>query len=180
MKWEEKDDIQKTLSIMASEVADALNNVLEYQYIISFMDKHDTYINEAPWFWSEVLISLRYAIIMRTARIVDESKDAIGIVKLINMIEQSPYRKETIDICHDIQSQYRRYSASFEEIKTLRDKIFAHNDSRVYRFWMHEEAVDIRRLEFDGDFWRELEDILRWIKEALYTLCKTCGMCAVR
>ena len=41
---------------------------------------------------------------------------------------------------------------------TLRDKQFAHNDEKEFQFWKHPREKD---LEFEGEFWRKLEEMLR-------------------
>lgn len=88
LSWDQKDDIQKLLTMLQNDAVDTLNSVLEYSFIMDFMSDQTSYINKAPCFWSEVIKSLRFTLIMKTARLFDESKDAIGFHKVFN---QAPF-----------------------------------------------------------------------------------------
>ncbi|MBD5104250.1 MAG: hypothetical protein HDT47_05245 [Ruminococcaceae bacterium] len=85
--WNNKDDIQKLLTVLEFDVGSALNDALQFEYVLEFFDKHLDFINKAPYFWVGVITSLRYSMIMQAARVFDESKDAIGIKKILNIVE---------------------------------------------------------------------------------------------
>ena len=90
--WDDKDDIQKLLTVLECDAVSALNDALQFKYVLEFFDEHLNFINKASCFWSGVITSLRYSMLMQTARLFDESKDAIGIRKMLNIVEQSKYR----------------------------------------------------------------------------------------
>ena len=50
---------------------------------------------------------------------------------------------------------------------TLRDKQFAHNDEKEFQFWKHPIKKD---LEFEGEFWWKLEEMLRWARDTILML----------
>ena len=82
--WYDKDDVQKLLTVLECDAALALNDALQFQYVLEFFNEHLDFINKAPCFWMGVITSLRYSMLMQAARLFDESKDAIGIRKILN------------------------------------------------------------------------------------------------
>ena len=167
LSWDEKDDVQRLLSLLESDASDALNTALEYKFVMDFTIKHHDYMNRAAVFWGEVLRALRFALIMKAARLFDESKDAIGLKKIFNILEQSIYREEIAQELRIKKSQYESNRKIIDEIRTIRDKIYAHNDKYEYQFWKHPEPPD---LEFEGEVWWRIEDLLRWAKESILSL----------
>ena len=170
IKWDEKDDIQRIVTYAEVEAAQALNTVLEYKYVFDFFISDEKYINQAPFFWGEVLVSLRYTMLMRAARIFDESKDALGMKKILNMIEQSIHGQQSSEIIKDIWKQYNNNASQINQIRLLRDKLYAHNDKTEYQDWKHD-----RDIEFDSEVWFHLEELLRWAKESYLKLRTSWG-----
>lgn len=172
LSWDQKDDIQKLLTLFESNTVDALNSTLEYSFVMGFVADQLTLINRAPTFWSEVLKALRFTMLMKAARIFDESKDAIGIKKVFNILEQSIYQDIVCNELDTYKKQYESYSKDIEEIRTLRDKVFAHNDKTEFQFWKRPEKPD---LEFEGEVWERLEVLLRWVQESTLSLRTALG-----
>lgn len=83
--WDDKDDIQKLLTVLEYDVASALNDALRFKYVLEIFDTNLDFINKASCFWTGVITSLRYSMLIQTARLFDESKDAIGIKKILNL-----------------------------------------------------------------------------------------------
>ena len=164
LSWDEKDDCQRLLTIVQNDVVDALNTTLEYGFVLEFTSNQHTFINKSPQFWTEVMKSLRFTLIMKTARLFDESKDAIGLQKIFNILEQSPYRDDLRKDLEVYRNQYNGYRDYIDEIRMLRDKIYAHNDKKEYQFWKYPSDKDI---EFEGKFWRKLEEMLIWERDSL-------------
>lgn len=54
LSWDQKDDIQKLLTMLQNDAVDTLNSVLEYSFIMDFMSDQTSYINKAPCFWSDI------------------------------------------------------------------------------------------------------------------------------
>lgn len=63
--WDDKDDIQKLLTILECDAASALNDSLQFKYVLELFDEHLDFINKAPYFWTEVITSLRYSMLMQ-------------------------------------------------------------------------------------------------------------------
>ena len=167
LSWEEKDDIQRLLTVFQNDAVDSLNTALELQYVLDFTTQHMSFLNKAPCFWSEVMLCLRSTTVMKSARLFDESKDAIGLQKILNILEQSYYRDAIIDKLMDYRKQYVGYSAYIAEIRTLRDKLYAHNDKKEYQFWKQPQEND---LEFEGPFWGVLNEMLKWVRDIILDL----------
>ena len=167
LSWDKKDDIQRLLTVLQNDAVDTLNTVLEYGFVLDFTTKHLDFVNRAPSFWSEVMRSLRFTLIMKSARLFDESADAIGLNKVLNILEQSIYGSRMKNELKEIREQYSKYHKYINEIRTIRDKIYAHNDKKECRFWKHNET---KNLEFEGEFWNKLEEILVWARDSLLSL----------
>lgn len=172
LSWDQKDDIQKLLTMLQNDAVDTLNSVLEYSFIMDFISDQTSYINKAPCFWSEVIKSLRFTLIMKTARLFDESKDAIGLKKAFHILEQSHYGKVLTSELNKARSQYDTYHDYIIEIRTIRDTLYAHNDKKEYQFWKKTNEMD---LEFEGEFWKKLEEIIIWARDTLLSLRSLIG-----
>ena len=146
--WYDKDDIQKLLTVLEGDAALALNDALQFQYVLEFFNEHLDFINKAPCFWMGVITSLRYSMLMQAARLFDESKDAIGLRKIFNIVEQSKYREVAKDVLCRVRDEYDGYQNLIEDIRNMRDKIYAHNDKTLYKDWNFD-----RDATFDDPLW---------------------------
>ena len=64
LSWDEKDDIQRLLTILQNDVVDAFNTTLEYGFVMDFVSEQRSILNKAPFFWSEVMRSLRFTMVI--------------------------------------------------------------------------------------------------------------------
>ena len=167
LSWEEKDDIQRLFAILQNDSIEVLNGVLELQYVLNYTFVNPHIMNKAPNFWSETIIALRFTAVMKAARLFDESKDAIGVKKAFNILEQSKYNDIVASELKKRKDEYDTYKVYIEEIRTLRDKQYAHHDKKEFQFWKYNNNVD---LEFDGQFWTCFEALIRWACETLASL----------
>ncbi len=171
LMWEKKDDIQKLLTIVQSDAVDVFNTFLEYRFVLEFTSEQQHLLEKAPDFWSEVICALRFSLIMKTARIFDETKGAIGLKKVYDFLEQSKYRDNLKKELKDCRARYSDYQKYINDIKTVRDKIYAHNDKIEYSFWKNATEYDMATdVEFDGEFWKVLEEILIWVRDSVLSL----------
>lgn len=174
INWEEKDDTQKLMTIAEQDAATALNTALEYEYVSTFINENLDYVNRAVHFWSETLKALRYSMIMQSARLFDKTKGVISMERLFNKIEQNQPSDATKQELLRIKTEYTDYEEIIGDIRTLRDKIYAHNDSAVYQWWKN-DISQINELEFDMCFQCKLIELLKWAKGALLALRSTWG-----
>lgn len=170
INWDDKDDIQRILTTLEVDAAAALNDALQYKYILEFSGKNLNFINIAPSFWCTVIASLRYSMLMQTARLFDESKDAIGMKKALNIFEQSKYRKVAEKVLFTIRNEYEERRPLIDKVRDFRDKIYAHNDKSIYRDWTYDKDEIL-----DDPIWTEAIELLRWAKNAILSLRSTYG-----
>lgn len=156
--WDDQDDIQKILTVLECDAGEALNDALQFKYVLELFDTNLDFINKAPCFWKSVITSLKYSILMQTARLFDESKDAIGIRKILNRVEQSKYRDAAKEVLDRVRREYDEYLDLIEDIRNMRDKIYAHNDKILYRDWDIERDATI-----DDPLWDRAVELLRWL-----------------
>lgn len=168
--WKNKDDLQRLLTIFETDAGYAWNTALQYKYLLQFLDGNSTFTNRAPDFFFEVITSFRYSLLMQMARLFDESKDAIGMKKVLNILEQSKYRNILKAPLQKAKSEYDGYQDVILEIRELRDKVYAHNDKTIYKDWTGSTADPL-----DSFLWCRAEEILQWAKNILLEIRTLCG-----
>lgn len=168
--WDDQDDIQKILTVLECDAGEVLNDALQFKYVLELFDTNLDFINKTPYFWKSVISSLKYSMLMQTARLFDESKDAIGLKKILNRVEQSKYRDAAKEVLSRVRSEYDGYQNLIEDIRNMRDKIYAHNDKILYRDW----DID-RDATIDDPMWERVVELLRWAKNSILSLRSTYG-----
>ncbi len=168
--WDNKDDIQRILTVLECDAGEALNNALQFKYVLELFDENLDFVNKAPCFWSGVIDSLRYSMLMRAARLFDESRDAIGIKKALNIVEQSKYREAAKEVLCRVRKEYDGYQDVIEDIRNMRDKIYAHNDKALYKDWNSDRDATI-----DDPLWGQMIELFRWVKDSILLLTSTYG-----
>lgn len=168
--WTEKDELQKMLTIFVYDLEITLNNAIQYRYLINLLNENNEFINNAPSFFSQIISSLRYSLIMRTAKIIDESKDGFGFKKILNKLEQSEYREAIKENLNCFRNEYIAWQETVLLIKFLRDKVYAHNDKIFYykEFGIGEEVA------IDTPIWLEIEPFLLWLYDSSSAISKNC------
>ena len=172
INWDEKTELQKVISIFEYDIKVALDNALQYKYLLKLFNDNFEFVNTAPVFFSRTISSCMYSLIMRSARIFDESKDSYGFKKILNKLENT-YSKDgkILKVINKIKNEYAGYESILDNIRTLRDKVYAHNDHKIYRdgdCYSEEEAID--SLSYD-----EFEKVLRWAFNACCSIEKAYG-----
>lgn len=172
INWDEKTELQKVISIFEYDIKVALDNALQYKYLLKLFNDNFEFVNKAPVFFSRTISSCMYSLIMRSARIFDESKDSYGFKKILNKIEMNYSKdKNMLNVISVIKNEYAGYEYIFNNIRILRDKIYAHNDRKMYRngdCYSEEEAID----SFNHD---DFEKVLRWAFNACCSIEKAYG-----
>lgn len=170
INWDDKDDIQRLLTVLEIDATSALNNALQFKCILEIFDQNLDFINQAPCFWMAAITLLRYSMLMQTARLFDESKDAIGIKKCLNIFEQSNYKKTAEKVLFTVRNEYEEHRCLIDKVKEFRDKIYAHNDKAEYRDWDNSKDATL-----DDPIWKDIIELLRWAKSAILALRSTYG-----
>ena len=170
ISWDDKDDIQRILTSLEVDATSALNDALQYSYVIELFNNNLDFVNRAPCFWSEVISSLRYSMLMQAARLFDESKDAIGMKKALNILEQSSHRDDVKETLTKVRNEYAGYQDLIDGIRKMRDKFYAHNDKTIYRDWDYDRDAIL-----DDPLWSRMIELLRWAKSSFLAIRSTYG-----
>lgn len=168
--WEDKDDIQRIITTLEIDATSALNVALQYKYVLEFFDGNLDFVNKSPCFWSEVITSLKYSMLMQAARLFDESKDAIGMKKVLNALEQSKYRDIKKKTLVKVRNEYETYQNLIDSVRTMRDKFYAHNDKTIYKNWDYDTDAIL-----DAPLWERMIELLGWAKNSMLALRSTYG-----
>lgn len=170
LAWKDADDIQRLLTSLEIDAASALNDALQYKYVLALFDSNLDFINKAPCFWSGVITSLRYSMLMQAARLFDESKDAIGMKKALNILEQSKHRNVAQKTLARVRTEYDNYQDLISDVRNMRDKFYAHNDKTIYKDWDFDRDTIL-----DNPLWAKMVELLRWAKNSFLALRSTYG-----
>ncbi len=170
LDWRDKDDIQRILTSLEMDAILALNDALQYKYVLEFFDNNLNFINKAPCFWSGVITALRYSMLMQAARLFDESKDAIGMKKALNILEQSKHRDVAKKELAKVRIEYEGYQDLISDVRSMRDRFYAHNDKTIYKDWDYDRDAIL-----DNPLWARMVELLRWAKNSFLALRSTYG-----
>ncbi len=136
-------------------VNSALSDFELYKGILSNVQGNEKEIKQINGFLYNVLNSLKYSFVMKTAKLIDKREDK-SIFKLINCCENQKeqflnefidefYNEETkitgkvlvkkVNVLDDINNfklELNKYSKQIENIKSQRDKVYAHQDKKYF------------------------------------------------
>ena len=136
-------------------VNSALSDFELYKGILSNVQGNEKEIKQINGFLYNVLNSLKYSFVMKTAKLIDKREDK-SIFKLINCCENQKeqflnefidefYNEETkitekvlvkkVNVLDDINNfklELNKYSKQIENIKSQRDKVYAHQDKEYF------------------------------------------------
>mgnify|MGYP000886188250 FL=1 len=166
LTWDEKSNIQKIITVFEIDIKNALDNALEYKYLKEFICEEIENCNKAPIFISQSLHALRYSLIMRVARLIDESKDSYGFIRLLNKLEMSEYSNVLNAEIKKIKCDYEIYRNVIEQIKMLRDKAAAHNDKSFFR--SNDNISD--EVLIEHEILNEIESLIRWLLKSIFII----------
>ena len=63
------------------------------------------------------------------------------------------------------RAEYNKQKALINEIRDFRDKMYAHNDKKMYK-----NFENFRDDILDSNLWEEIESLLRWLKSMILEL----------
>lgn len=112
---------------------------------------------------------------MQTARLFDEGREAVGIKKTLNILEQSKYGNMACKTLIQVKREFVGFADVINSVTTMRDKVYAHNDKDLYRNWSY--SKDVVSDVLDDPLWEKLEKLLRWAKNSVFALRCTYGDC---
>lgn len=165
-EWDKMNDYQKKISMLAYIIERALNCYNHLNDFLSIMDTNLDEINYAPSFLAECFDSMRYKLIMLSAKVFDESQDAIGIMKIFNMGEQMSSYPSIKTLKRNVEIEYAKYEEEIKNLRILRDKEYAHTDKK---FLLNPIEVETTSLSDN------LSEMLNWAWKALNQLMHCTG-----
>lgn len=171
IEWDDMDTIQKSVSILEIDSMYALNTLKQYLYICEFSNNNQAFYR-APFFFNTVINSLRTDILIQSSCLIDNHKDAMSILKLLNQLEQS---KEYCDLLKPellaIRKEILQYKPTIDTIIYLRDKFLAHNDKSIFVKSIKGQTIDISQ----SSIWEDIMLLLNWMISACVRLRKAYG-----
>ena len=107
------------------ECLDLLVTIDEYNKCIDLESNYIDDILDKGRLVSVLFSCMRYKIIVGISSILDKNKKCLSIYKLLNVYEQSGIKKLNNEI-KKAKDELQKYEELRENIKNLRDKVFAH------------------------------------------------------
>ena len=125
----EKETICNNANAIFDRLLNAYSCMSAFKSIKSVYDRHEEYLFlSGTNFWRMVTDNCIFRTLVELSKIYDEGKDAVGLKKLINQVEQSKTEFENAELVHTAKEKYAALSNSKEKLKTLRDKGLVHSD----------------------------------------------------
>lgn len=153
-------------------------------------------LNIAPVFFTVTVHSLTSSILLAVARLYDIDSSEKTIIKLINMCKVNAnlfditkvhgyidetnqevetkviYRSNFGDFIEEIESRYLeiKHSEQLKKIKTLRDKIFAHNDKKYFIDQSEAPVINVDEVNnIIESTYKTLSDLLLYLNGELFS-----------
>lgn len=141
----------------------------QYEFLLNSRDED---LNNIMDKYSKLLFSsiesMRYRIIIGLGTIIDSDKKALSFSKIMNMAEQEGNKK-----INEIVKKTRKDIINFEElinnIKLLRDKMFAHID---IEYSLEEEEIFDINFEFLDEQINNAKKLLKYVMEVCVLISK--------
>lgn len=136
----------------------------QYEFLSKLEDNElDNLMDKYPKLFFTSIESMRYRIIIGLGNIVDNYRKGLSFNKIINMSEQEGNR-EINSVIRNVKEETRIYDELIDNIRLLRDKMYAHID---INYSLEEEEI------FDMDF-EFLNNQIKKSKEYIKFVMKTC------
>ena len=134
------------------------------QYELLFTDEDlDKIMDKYPKLFFSTVESMRYRIIIGMGNMIDNDKKSLSITKVLNLAEQEGIEKVNM-IIKEARKELSNYSEVINNIKILRDRMYAHID---IEYSLEEEEI------FDIDF-EFLNEQIKNSKGLIKFMMKTC------
>lgn len=164
----EKTPEQICLIMIYEEASNILKCIKQYKFITyNNCESFDTIYKDYPDLFCATLEAFRYQIIVGTTKLVVKNQESICVDKLLNIIEQLN-REELKDIKQKILHEKEQFSQLIDNLRLIRDKVFAHTD---LKYTKKEDSYLIFDL-VDSKIYTEVESILIWVIEKCIEISK--------
>ena len=155
-EWDNLDEYLKVVSLIAYEVESVKKANFQYKNFLDSAKENINIMNISPNFFSEVISSFRYKVIVGFLKIFDHS----GSASLPSLLNQAEQQKKKNSLLHSFvlgAKQQLESSNSFtDKLRPSRDKVLAHLDKRAFKE-DNEEVPPIERTDLDTiDKWLDI------------------------
>lgn len=166
--WDDYDIYQKHVTMVAYEVETIIECCKHYKSLINEIDNNGLdVVNIAPSFFSEIISSLEYKIIVGTRKIFDDIGSG-NFKKLLNSRSlNEKYYNKLKDIFKQSLEELKKYDDIMEMIKNDRNKYYGHLERNFF-------AGIITNKIFEKQNFNKLNKLLDW---AWHILSKIMQMC---
>ncbi len=156
--------LQNCMHALYFECKKIIETIEQYEFLCNSIDEElNNIMDKYPKLFFTSIESMRYRIIIGVANIVDNDKKSLTFNKIINIAEQEGIKKVN-EIIKKSKKDILNYDEFTQNIKLLRDKMYAHID---IEYSLEEEEI------FDIDF-KFLNEQINKAKIFIKHVMKTC------
>ena len=129
MRNMEKETICKNANAIFDRLLNAYSCMSVFISIKDVYDRREEYLFlSGTNFWRMVTDNNIFRTLVELSKIYEEGKDAVGLKKLINQVEQSKTEFDNTELVQKANKKYAEVEESKAKLKTLRDKGLVHSD----------------------------------------------------
>lgn len=167
--WDNYDIYQKHLTMVAYEIESIIECCKHYKSLINEIENNGLdVINIAPSFFSEIINSFKYKIIVATRKIFDDSSSG-NFKKLLNSKKlNNQYYGKIENICKLSLKELKNYDDILQIIKDDRNKYYGHLQINFFAGIISDEI-------FDEQNFNKLNQLLNWAWNVLHQIMQMCN-----
>ena len=154
--------LQNCLHAFYHECKRVNETINQYELLLTYEDLNKI-MDKYPKLFFATLESMRYRIIIGIGNMIDNDKKSLSINKVLNLAEQEGIEKVN-RIIKKFRKQLLNYDEVINNIKLLRDRMYAHID---IEYSLEEEEI------FDQDF-EFLDEQINNAKKLIKYMMETC------
>ena len=167
--WDNYDIYQKHLTMVAYEIESIIECCKQYKGLINEIDNNGLdVINIAPSFFSEIINSFKYKIIVASRKIFDDSSSG-NFKKLLTSIKlNKQYYAKIENICKPSLKELKTYDDILQIIRNDRNKYYGHLQMNFF-------AGIVSDAIFDEHNFNKLNQLLEWAWNVVCQIMQICN-----
>lgn len=167
--WDNYDIHQKHLTMVAYEIESVIECCKHYKGLINEIENNGLdVINLAPSFFSEIINSFKYKIIVASRKLFDERSSG-NFIKLLNSKElNNKYYSKIKNVCKHSLKELKSYDDILKIIKNDRNKYYGHLELNFFDGKISDEI-------FDEQNFNKLIQLLEWAWNVVCQIMKMCN-----
>ena len=161
--------LQNSLHAFYFECRKIRETIKQYEFLSMPLDNElDKVMDKNPKLFFSAIESMRYRIVIGLANIVDNDRRSLTINKIINLSEQEGNKKIN-DIIKKFKNDMSEYNEFVENIKLLRDRMYAHID---IEYSLEEEEIFDIDFEFLNKQIEQAKKLINYVMEICVEISK--------